>query len=400
MAKSTRVTLSDRHVNALGVSKDTIFWDRRLQGFGVRVYPTGGKVYIAQARGPQGRKRKRVGPHGVLTAGQARKRAAQIIARIQAGEPCEALGMVTRRDSADGPTVAELAKRYLDDYVGLRLKSRTAKRIRGVLNRHILPEIGTVPIKCVKRSQVMALHQRLCSKPATANQVLGTLSFMYRLAETWGYVSEGYNPCRGVKRYPARHRERFLTDRELDRLGKALSDMECQSTVSWSTIAALRLLVLTGCRKNEILRLRWEHVVLDAAELRLPDAKTGARTIALPAAAVSLLEHLPRIPGNPWVLPGRVPGAHIRTIYSTWYKIRKKAGLKDVRIHDLRHSYASRALALGETLPVIAKLLGHRRIETTARYAHLAQDSVLESAERVALSLAEDLCISMPRSVP
>jgi len=149
--------------------------------------------------------------------------------------------------------------------------------------------------------------------------------------------------------------------------------------------------MLTGCRKSEILTLRWEHVALDAAELRLPDTKTGARVISLPPMAVKLLAGLPRDPDSPWVIPGRLPGTHLRDLADAWKVIRTRAGLDDVRIHDLRHSFASRALALGESLPMIGKLLGHSQVETTARYAHLARDTVHESAARVGESLAIDL---------
>ena len=151
--------------------------------------------------------------------------------------------------------------------------------------------------------------------------------------------------------------------------------------------------MLTGCRKNEILTLRWEDVALDEKELRLPDAKTGARVVPLSPSAVKLLAGLPREPGNSWVIPGRKPGTHMRNLDRAWTVLQARAGLEDVRIHDLRHSFASRALALGESLPMIGKLLGHSQVETTARYAHLARDSVREAAERVADSIAADILI-------
>ena len=150
-------------------------------------------------------------------------------------------------------------------------------------------------------------------------------------------------------------------------------------------------MLLTGCRKSEILGLRWEDVALEEAELRLADSKTGARVVSLSGPAVKLLAGLPHTPGNPWVIPGRKPGTHLRKLDDAWQAVRSRAGLDGVRLHDLRHSFASRALALGEGLPVIGRLLGHARIETTSRYAHLARDSVRESAERVAASIAADI---------
>ena len=235
--------------------------------------------------------------------------------------------------------------------------------------------------------------------------MLRTLSLMFTLARDWGLLPAGppsaglrpagHNPCTGVTKYPDRKRERFLTDAEFERLGDVLTEAEGRGGASASTIAAIRLLLLTGCRRSEILTLRWEHVDLENAELELPDTKTGARTIALPGEAVRVLENIPRIPGNPWVITGRKPNTHLKSLDVDWRTLRARARLKDVRIHDLRHSYASRALALGESLPMIAKLLVHRQIETTARYAHLADDTVHASAERIAESLAEDLGIAV-----
>jgi len=193
-----------------------------------------------------------------------------------------------------------------------------------------------------------------------------------------------------VTKYPQRKRERFLTDEEFTRLGRVLDEAETEGGASAPALAAIRLLMLTGCRKSEILTLRWEHVALNAAELRLPDSKTGARVISLPPMAVKLLAGLPRDPDNPWVIPGRYPDTHLRDLADAWDVIRTRAELGDVRIHDLRHSFASRALALGESLPMIGRLLGHTQVETTARYAHLAHDSVRESAVRVAESIAAD----------
>ena len=250
-------TISNRSVAAITVERDTVFWDRIVTGFGVRVYPTGGKVYIAQARGPEGPKRVTVGRHGVLNADEARRRAALIVTRIKAGEDPVALPPAAR--ARGGPTVADLASRYLEDHVEVRLKPRTQAKLRGVL--------------------------------------------------------------------------------------------------------------------------------------RLPDAKSGPRAVQLPPPAVRLLEALPRRGDNPWVFPGRAAAGRYSEggLDRAWRAVREAAKLEDVRIHDLRHSFASRALALGETLPVIGKLLGHNDIETTARYAHLAQDSVHEAAERIAWSIAADI---------
>ncbi len=384
-------TISNRSVAAMTVERDTVFWDRIVTGFGVRVYPTGGKVYIAQARGPEGPKRVTVGRHGVLNADEARRRAALIVTRIKAGEDAVPLPLAARLNG--GPTVADLAARYLEDHAEVRLKPRTQVKTRGVLHNHILPALGRLPVEAVERKQVVELHRRLSDRPVAANRAVKTLAHMYRLGEGWGLVPAGCNPCRAIDKYPERGRERFLTDAEFARLGRVLDEAVDGGPVPSIAAAAIRLLMLTGCRKGEVLALRWADVDLDAGELRLPDAKSGPRAVQLPPPAVRLLEDMPRRADSPWVFPGRDREGRYSAagLDGAWQAVRETAKLEDVRIHDLRHSFASRALALGETLPVIGKLLGHNDIETTARYAHLAQDSIHEAAERIAESIAADI---------
>ncbi len=329
-----------------------------------------------------------VGRHGVIHAEEARKRAALVIARIKAGE--EAIPKPLK--PAGGPTVADLARRYLTEYVSVRCKPRTVKTVRSIVLRHIVPALGKLPLASVGRAHVAELHQRLSATPAATNQAVRALSAMYKLAESWELAPDGLsNPCRAVSEYPGRRRERFITEAEFTRLGEALDQVETEGGASASAVPTIRLLMLTGCRKSEILGLSWEDVALDEAELRLSDSKTGARIVSLSGPAVKLLADLPRTPGVPWVTPGKKPGTHLRKLDDAWRTVRSRAGLHDVRLHDLRHSFASRALAIGETLPMIGKLLGHTQIETTARYAHLARDTVREAAERVAASIADDI---------
>ena len=379
MAKLQRGTISKRTVEALGVEKDTVFWDRDLTGFGVRAYPSGARVYVAQTRGPGGPKRVTVGRHGVISADQARRRAALIIARVKAGEEPIPAPMAPRT----GPTVAEIAARYLEEHVAVRCKPATAEQCGRVIRKYILPELGDLPLAAVGRKHVTEMHYKLCDVPAMANKAVATCSRMFNQAEAWGLAPEGGNPCRFVVKYRERKRERFLTEEEFRRLGRLLSEAAAEGGVSVRAAAAIRLLMLTGCRRNEILTLRWEDVDLDAGELHLRDAKTGPRAVPLSPSAAKILADLPRVAGSPWVFPGKKAGDHLSSIDARWYRLRARAGLEDIRLHDLRHSFASRALALGESLPMIGKLLGHSQVETTARYAHLARDSVKDSAARI-----------------
>jgi integrase len=186
-----------------------------------------------------------------------------------------------------------------------------------------------------------------------------------------------------VKKYPEQKRERFLSPEEFAALGKALRDVEVDGSETQSAVDAIRLLMLTGCRLGEIITLKWDYVGLKARELRLPDSKTGAKIVHFGKMACDVLKGIERREDNPYVITGKKEGSRLTDLQHPWRRIRGKAGLDDVRIHDLRHSYASGALALGEGLPMIGKLLGHTQVQTTARYAHLANDPVKSAAGRV-----------------
>ena len=384
MAKLHLQTISKRTVERLPVgTTDAVYWDRELPGFGVRVYPSGSRMYLVQTRAGGKSKRITVGRHGVVSADQARRKAAQMIARIKAGEDPEPPAVT----SADTPTVADLARRYLAEHVEVRCKPRTVASGRWLVQKFVLPELGKLWIEEVERKHIAALHYKHRDTPYQANRILEVMRKMFNLAEAWGLRTDGGNPCRFVQKYKEKRRERFLTDEEFQRLGGVLAEVEAAGTESPSAVTAIRLLMLTGCRLGEIQTLRWEDVDLDAAELRLPDSKTGARMVPLSSAAVGVLTALPRGEGNPWVIVGRKPGTHLTDLQHPWRRIRARAVLDDVRIHDLRHSFASRALALGESLSMIGKLLGHTQVQTTARYAHLATDSVKASGSRVGDSI-------------
>ena len=368
--------LTTRTVDALGVGEVTLFRDRGLDGFGVRVEPSGRKIYAVRL-GAKGW--VEVGRHGEISTGAARRRAAALIAGSSAAEP------------RPEPTLAEAASRYVREYVEVRCKPATVAQYRIVLERHILPALGGTAVAAVGRAQAAALQHRLSDRPAMANQAVAILGRLLDHAADSGLVPPGRNPCRGLRKYRARRRERFLTEPEFRRLGEALDALEAERAIAPQAAAAIRLLALTGCRRNEILTLRWEDVRLGESELRLRDSKTGPRTVPLSPAAARVLAEMPRIPGNPWVVPGAGPGAPISGIFPQWRRARERAGLDDLRLHDLRHSFASRALALGESLPAIAVLLGHARVQSTARYAHLSRDAVSEAAARLAADIGADI---------
>ena len=383
MASRPSVKLTKRAVDALSVeSGDTVVWDRDLPGFGVRVYASGRKVWCVQTRGPAGGpKRVALGRAVDVPPDEARRKAVDVIDRIKQG-----LDPVPRRPAPE-PTVADLAERYMEAHVKVNCRPATVENWERVLRLYILPELGGLKLSEVDRPQVSALHHKLRDKPYQANATVTVLAKMFRLAEAWGMTPPRRNPCRSIRHYKETRRERFLTPEEYRRLGRVLDEAEADGSVFPSAIPALRLLLLTGCRKSEIVTLKWDDVDRTAGELRLRDGKTGWRSVPLTPAVEHVLASVPRIEGNPWVIAGQNPGDHLKNLDAIWLRLRKRAKLKDVRIHDCRHSYASRALALGEGLSMIAALLGHAKVITTARYAHLARDTEKAAAARVGGSI-------------
>ena len=383
MAAHPQVKLTKRAVDALSVAAgDTVVWDRDLPGFGIRVYASGRKVWCVQTRGPAGGpKRVALGPYGKLTAEQARGKATTAIDRIKQGlDPDPA-------PPAPAPTVADLAARYLEAHVRVNCRPKTIEAFESIIRLYIVPELGHLHLADVDRAHVSALHHKLRGKPVQANRTVKLLARIFRLAEAWGMTPPRRNPCRSIRRYRERPRERFLTPAEYRRLGRVLDAAEADGSVFPTAVPALRLLLLTGCRKNEIVTLKWDHVDRAAGELQLRDGKTGWRSVPLTPAVAHVLAGIPRLAGNPWVITGQKRGGHLKNLDEAWQRLRRRAKLPDVRIHDCRHSYASRALALGEGLPMIGALLGHASVGTTARYAHLARDSERTSAARVGGSI-------------
>ena len=379
--------LSKRVVDRLAFDgKDTVVWDRDLPGFGVRVYPSGRKVYVVQSRSGGKSRRVTVGRHGDITPEEARKAAVKLIVRIKAGEP-----LVDTEPEAP-PTVGDLAARYLREHVAMHCKPNTVKHYGLMVRKHIVPALADLWVSEVQRKHILQFQYGLRDMPTVANRTVDILVKMFNLAELWEMRPPGKNPCRSVRRYKVNPRkERFLTPEELARLGRTLENAPAERLASRHAAAAIRLLVLTGCRRNEILGLAWDDLDFESGEMRLADSKTGARVVPLPPAAVEVLKDLPRTAGNPWVFPGRKKGAHQVNINDAWERVRERAGLEGVRLHDLRHTFASRALAIGEGLPMIGELLGHRQVNTTARYAHLARESIQASTARVAESIGGDI---------
>jgi integrase len=375
-----RTKITKRAVDQLSASDcHKVLWDTALKGFGVRCRGSGVKHYVLKMRVGGRQRWLTIGRHGSpWTPDGARREAIRLLGLRATGKDPAA-----ERDHQKGViTIDELGNRFLKDYVPQHCKATTAGEYSRAVDIFINPALGGRRISDLLRADVAQFHHELRDRPYQGNRALGVLCKMMNLAEEWGLREDGSNPCRHVKRYRERRRERYLSREELQRLGAALVEAQNEKTETPFALAAIGLLVLTGARLREILTLRWDHVDFANAMLRLPDSKTGAKPIYLNDASINLLRKIPRMTGNPFVIAGGKPGARLINLQKPWRRIRAAAGLDGVRIHDLRHSFASVAAGAGMSL-LIGKLLGHSQPVTTARYAHLAADPLRAASNLV-----------------
>lgn len=393
--------------------RDKTIWDSELIGFGVRVRASGRKTFVVQHRIGTGRgarqKKFTLGSFPEVTPDQARADARQIIAKLHRQPELivqeeEARKAATKRDV----TVRELTERwYRTDARFSRIKGPTYGQPRkpenmaidwGRLERHVLPLIGNRPVASLKRKDIQAMHDDIAAgvtagpgktsgrgcrhikggagTAAKTVQILSTvLSFAVReeIIET--------NPAFGVRKVPTKKLNRFLSEPEIDALRVALANEEACQTPNHG-VAIIRLLVLTGCRKGEIEGLKWNEVDLRGGFIRFEATKTGARTMPLSQPAIDVLSSLPKL-SREHVFPASRGNGPFNGTKATWRRVSKAADLTDVRLHDLRHTFASIGAAKGLSLPLIGALLGHRQPSTTARYAHLTDTPVRQAAHVV-----------------
>ena len=377
--------ISKRSVDALrSGEKDRYLWDGghrdALVGFGLKVTPAGRKVYLVQYRlgGRKGRTRRiTIGTHGNTTAEKARARAKILLGEVAAGKD-----PASERDKAKaGSGLKAVLEQFLSEHADTKLKAQSSQEYRRIARLYFLPALKNRRVADIERSDIARLHHSMRAKPYQANRTLALLSKFFNWSEKHGLRPDGSNPCRHVEKYKERKRERFLSEEELGRLGKALTAAEKSGETSVWVIAAIRLLSLTGARLSEIVTLKWDHVDFERQQLRLPDSKTGQKSIYLNAPALEVLALVPRLEDNPYVICGGKDEAHLVNLQKPWRRIRKAAGLDDVRLHDLRHSFASVAAGGGMSLPVIGALLGHTQPQTTQRYAHLSADPLKHASD-------------------
>ncbi|MBA3666812.1 MAG: tyrosine-type recombinase/integrase [Sphingomonas sp.] len=381
-----KVKLSVRAVEAIvPAEKDVIAWDAELSGFGLKTTPKGKKTYFLYYRTKDGQQRRpAIGAHGPVRPEAAREIAKRWLAEVAQGRDPS----LTRSQDRVAPLVRALCARYLTDFAEPRKKASSVEGDRRLIDLHILPALGSKKVASVTRADFSALHHSLKRKPYAANRMLALASKMFSLAERWGMRPEGSNPAKNIDRFPEEKRQRFLNREEVARLWAVLNSQEARNKVSASSIAALKLLILTGRRLNEVLGMKWSWVDFDAKVLRLPDTKSGALLVSLGDAAIKMLAELKAGAGDHvYVIPSRRSGQSLVNLQKPWRQIRSMADLENVRIHDLRHTFASVGAGLGMSLPLLGRLLGHTQAATTARYAHLAQVHVKVAADAIGAEL-------------
>lgn len=271
------------------------------------------------------------------------------------------------------------------NYAECRLKASTIRQYKFVIRKYLLPAFGHFDLHEVSRGLVVTLHNQMCNTPFLANRMLAVGRRMYNYAALLGKVEKSANPFSGVTFYKEYMRNRHLSPHEYERLHRTLADMEKENIVSEYAIAGIRFLILTGCRASEAQNLKWSEVDLDQRIIFLSDSKTGPRTLELPDEVLKIL-------GRLTITCDRVfPGRYGKTIkfWPVWTKVRKRAGFEDVRLHDLRHSYATTAVNEQIPLPVIAKLLGHSKVWTTTRYLHASRAQTTHAAGKLASVLSD-----------
>ena len=368
------VTLTEARVKALQPRKTVRdVRDGKLRGFGVRVLPSGRKRFFIQCQHRGERVWKIVGDTGSMSVKEARVAAGEILAAVRRGEEAP------RR--SDEPLFEAVAEAVFQSCARV-WKPGTLYVNRHYLKNQIIPYFASREIADIDEQDVRNWFASLRATPAAADRSMPILSAIMKEAEKMGLRPEGSNPCRGIRRYRRKGRERFLSEDELRRLSARLSARAKRYPLQ---VAVIRLLLLTGCRKSEITTLRWSDY--REGNLFLPDSKTGPRRVPLNSQARHILDRQPR-GESVFVFPSPLdPERHRGSTLPLWYRVRREAGIDDVRLHDLRHTMASHAVMSGVPVPVVSRLLGHSNVRMTLRYAHIADRDIEATAERMGESI-------------
>ena len=360
--------------------RDRIVFDSQVSGLGLRITPTGDKIFVAQARIAGRKRRITVGYAADMPLSKARAEAQQMIVAMRNGvDPTAEQKARLRAAAARSVTVRDFSARWLTEHAFPKLKPRTSQGYKEILARHILPALGDLSVAAIDREQVERLHLAMADTPRTANQAIAIVHALLSFAVQHGLRTS--NPAARIKAYRENKRERFLSEAEIGAAADAITQAESRGIGPFAA-AGLRLCLFTGARSGEVTSIQWHHIDWERRLIRLPDSKTNEpRTIHLSDAAIEVLRSIPHV--GPYVVAGRKSGSPFQSLSRAWHIAREYAGLSDVHLHDLRHSFASIAASQGLSLYTIGKLLGHRNPKTTARYAHLARDVVQSANDEI-----------------
>jgi len=383
--------LSKKMIDAFkATGKLEYLWDAEVKGFGVVITPAGSKSFILNYRNQDNRsRRKTIGKYGKLTVEQARDIARDLTYRIAKGDD------PVQKDEwqRSQPTFEEVAKRFLDDHSAIRSRPATHASNVQILAHMLIPHFGKMKIRSIERKDIYDYLAKNRQRPIGANRSLACMSSIMSKAELWGYRDRNSNPCFGVERFPENRRERFLSEQEFAALESAMQRAERNLTESPHVLAMFRIMMHTGCRPGEARYLKWDYVDLTNRVIRLPKEATKEKrpkTLFITPYIEGVLKNIRRMEGNPYVIVSeRNDGKPIADVKKPWDRIKKAAGITtELHLHDLRHSHASMANALGYSLPMIGALLGHTQAQTTLRYAHLATDHLRQAAEDISNRIA------------
>ncbi len=383
--------------------------DSEIPGLTIRVHPSGRKVYCLRYRTPAGSMRRfglgTMGP-GVVPD-KVRRRASSLLEEVRGGHDPQQV----REDKRHGIKFGDFATRYLTEYVDVYHRPTTRYQHRWAVEKYLIPAFSSDALAEITEPQVRGLLAKFKDRPTQANRLRQLLSTMFNKAAEWGEVPEGFNPCAKIRKHREKAVERYLNPEEIFRLFAAIDEEERAGGkkavervkapdeeklveagsrgITPHQAGLFRLLIFTGARLSEVKDAKWSWLNWEASALDLPDSKTGKKRVWLPTPAIEELERLDKLPHGEWIIQNEDRDGPLVNAQKAWQRTRKRAGLEDVRLHDLRHCFASLAVAQNAGLPVIGRALGHRHSATTARYAHLSDDPVKLLVENVGKAITE-----------
>jgi integrase len=370
--------------------KDYFLWDDEIKGFGCRILKGGKKTYVFFCYSPTTKKKTniKIGCHGNITIDFARKKALELSLLVASGidprDQKKEQKAKAEKDEKEGILFQEFVEIFKEKHMNVYYKPSTLKICSYLFKNQILPFFTNKKLNSITKQDIFAFQNVHLQHKTTCNRCLDTIRIIFTKAILWGFRTDGINPCAGVSKYKENKKERFLTEEELEALKEKLNSYQSLRPEGPYVLGAIQLINYTGCRKSEILTLKWEDVQLDQDCIHLKDSKNGKQKIVpLHSLSKAVLEQMKPRTNNPYVFCGRKPGAHLTDPKKTWSKIRKELGLEDVRMHDLRHTFASMSIKAGLGLYQVAKLLGHSNVQTTMRYAHIEREELVKNANIV-----------------